>query len=57
MARARLLHCCDNNNDEDEVSWEIGFDLTDASIQEQNVSGFNSDCFIFRLLLLFQILS
>ena len=49
MARARLPHCCDNDDDEDEVSREIGFDLTDAGIQEHKVSGFNSDCFIFKL--------
>ena len=56
MARARLPHSCDNNDDEDEVSREIEFDLTDVSIQEHKVSGFNSNCFIFRLLLVFRIL-
>ena len=49
MARARLPHCCDKDDDEDAVSREIGFDLTDAGIQEHKVSGFNSDCFIFKL--------
>ena len=52
MARARLPHCCDNNDDEDEVSRKIGFDITDVSIQVHKVSGLNSNCFIFKLLLL-----
>ena len=47
MARARLRDCCDKDDDEDAVSREIGFDLTDAGILEHKVSGFNSDCFIF----------
>ena len=54
MARARLPHCCDNDDDEDEVSREIGFDLTDArntkSRDSIQIASF------FRLLLLFRIL-